>query len=141
MKKIYIVGSLPPPVHGVTQINSFIISQLNHQNVKIICFNLSTGKLIEFNFQRFFRIFTFLKVLVSYIFIVPFQQKCSIYFGLSGGLGQLYEIFFIFIARILGFRIFLHHHSFNYLIRKKIYTQSLTFFSGYKATDIGKRLT
>ena len=42
-------------------------------------------------------------------------RDCSLYLALSGGHGQLFDWPYVMIAKILGSRIFIHHHSFAYL--------------------------
>ena len=60
----------------------------------------------------------------------------TMYIGLSGGLGQIYEILFILLSRFLGKEIFLHHHSFAYLNKPSLITKLLTVAGGKSAKHI-----
>jgi len=60
----------------------------------------------------------------------------NIYIGLSGGLGQIYDLFFITVGTLFNSNIYIHHHSFAYLNKKSIITSLIIKSSKNSATHI-----
>jgi glycosyltransferase involved in cell wall biosynthesis len=54
----------------------------------------------------------------------------TLYMSASGGLGQVYELVFLLLARLCGMRVFLHHHSFAYLDEPRLLTRLLLRTAG-----------
>jgi glycosyltransferase involved in cell wall biosynthesis len=52
------------------------------------------------------------------------------YVALSGGWGQVYELLFIVLARLSGKELFIHHHSYAYLIAKSALTKLVMITAG-----------
>lgn len=133
--KIVFLGVLPPPVHGLSIINQSvhcildkvgIISQTIDLSPKTL--QRSAGPLLKRG----------LKALVEAIKLVirqhPNQQ--AMYIGLSGGVGQIYDLIFIGIARCLGLHLYLHHHSYAYFNNHSVLTSALVNIAGNNATHI-----
>jgi glycosyltransferase involved in cell wall biosynthesis len=59
-----------------------------------------------------------------------------VYLGVAGGYGQLYDIAFASLARLSGIRLFLHHHSYAYLQKRRPITAMLVRVAGPSATHI-----
>ena len=130
--KILIVGALPPPVHGMAMINKKMSTILS-KKTQIHEINISPMSKIE-SLQFIYKFINFIqKILWSLIY---FRRWDVLYVGLSGGLGQVYESFFIFLARLLNKRIFIHHHSFAYINKSKIHFRILCMLGGKKCVHI-----
>ena len=56
--------------------------------------------------------------------------------SVSGGVGQVYELAFLLLARLRGMRVFLHHHSFAYLDRPGMLTRALVRAAGDDAVHL-----
>ena len=56
--------------------------------------------------------------------------------SVSGGLGQVYELAFLLLARLRGMRVFLHHHSFAYLEEPTWVAQALITSAGSRVVHV-----
>jgi len=134
MRRIVIVGTFPPPVHGMSVANESIHRKLGfHQNNTTII-NTSTNALSRSMFSRLSRLRVISNALLRVSRLKP--ERDLLYIALNGGLGQLFDICFITIARINGIPCFAHHHSYAYLMRKKIITTLLLRAAGPETTHI-----
>jgi glycosyltransferase involved in cell wall biosynthesis len=61
---------------------------------------------------------------------------CTVYLSLSGGWGQIFELPFVALARVLKVRLILHHHSFAYVDRPRALTRTLLWTAGRHATHV-----
>ena len=130
--KVLMVGALPPPVHGMAKINQYMSLILNGKT-KVYLVNISPKS--QFTFIQF--ILKGLNAInKSFWSLRSFKKWDVLYVGLSGGLGQIYETFFILIARIFKKRIFLHHHSFAYINQHKIHFRILCLISGRQSIHL-----
>lgn len=124
---IFFVGPLPPPLHGFSSINASMLAQLSSlTDVKV--FNRAprlsscyTGKLT--NGLSIFR------SLVSFSYYLLKKKPTSIYMGLSGGAGQLVDLLFLIISKLTATPVFIHHHSFAYLNKKKCIANLFFYFA------------
>jgi glycosyltransferase involved in cell wall biosynthesis len=139
LKQICLIGAFPPPVYGASLVNAKINTaikrylsrkfNLNH-DINIVKINLAPPSLKRDWYVRLSRttsilagVFSFLKFLISNLI---HKEDTSVYIGLSGGYGQIYEVLFTLLARLFHAQIFLHHHSYAYLDRKFLPTDLLT---------------
>lgn len=51
-------------------------------------------------------------------FLLLRHQNHFTYVALSGGLGQVVDFFFLFVAYLFNSKVFIHHHSFAYIYNK-----------------------
>ena len=114
-RKIAIVGAFPPPLHGMSTINFRMHQFLEFRGYRPIVFNLSSNKLGRDWYLRVLRSFYVFKCLIKFSYFLLKNKHISVYLGISGGRGQIYEILFILLAKMRGCNLFLHHHSFLYL--------------------------
>ena len=134
--KIYLIGAFPPPVHGMSLVNAAIKKNVISLGIQPIVIDLSTSSLNRALYSRLFRIRKILRGLIKFIKIIVFDDGGTLYMGISGGLGQIYELPFICIGRLYRKHIFIHHHSYAYLHKKNFITKLLTLMAGHKATHI-----
>lgn len=110
---IYVVGQFPPPVHGFSLINKLMTEVIERKFNCVVKFDVAPrflfGPLIEF--FRFFR------------FILLDRTDKTLYLAFSGGLRQVLDGLFLFVALVRGARIIVHHHSFYYLNKKILYSR------------------
>lgn len=102
---VFFVGPLPPPIHGFSKINLYVLDLLKvkcHVSVYDVNPRLGFWKLIT--------------QLCSFAFcLTKIKKRKTLYLALSGGLRQWIDFLFIVIAKIFKVEIFIHHHSFAYL--------------------------
>ena len=106
---ICFIGPLPPPVHGFSEINRRMLSALRGKH-SVFVFDMAP----QSNQLSF--VSTWWRFLIQAL-----RNKPSIiYLALSGGSRQWVDMAFLLIARLRGIPIFVHHHSFSYLNKKKL---------------------
>jgi glycosyltransferase involved in cell wall biosynthesis len=134
-RKVCMVGIFPPPLHGMSAINLFIKKNLCKQGYPIII-NFSPGGLNKGFFNRIIKIPIFLIQFINLIINFLLLRIGPVYFGLSGGYGQIYDCFFVLITRIFCRDIYLHHHSYQYINEKKYISKVLFALVGRSAIHI-----
>ncbi|MFC1542964.1 glycosyltransferase family 4 protein [Candidatus Neomarinimicrobiota bacterium] len=83
------------------------------------------------------RLARLVRVLSGFIKLLKsIQQWDLLYISPSGGIGQVYDLFFILTARILKRRIILHHHNYEYLDRHSALTALLSYIAGPQAVHV-----
>ncbi|MBN1364098.1 MAG: glycosyltransferase family 4 protein [Syntrophaceae bacterium] len=135
-RRFFLIGPFPPPVHGMSMVNVVIRQQIGRHGVEPIVLNTSPKKLDRAWYARILRA---PKVLLglSKFFLSGFSKRPStVYMSISGGYGQVYEILFLILARILRSRIFLHHHNYTYLDKRSEITRTLMHIAGQEAIHI-----
>lgn len=136
-RKVYLLGAFPPPLHGMAYINASVRIELSkRRQAKITSLNIAPRNLSPSYVSRCIRFFYVCKEFFWFLLSAPIGVNSTLYVGLSGGMGQLYEICFIAVARIFKFSIFLHHHSFAYLNKPNCITRLMIKISGKKARHI-----
>jgi glycosyltransferase involved in cell wall biosynthesis len=133
---ICMVGAFPPPVHGMSVINAGLYERVRSRGAAPVVLNLAPASLSRTLFNRLGRCRSVAKALLRYLREVLAGRGTTLYVGLSGGWGQLYEALFVAIGRVRGARVFLHHHSFAYLDRRSMPTRLLAQLGGSSATHI-----
>jgi len=109
-RRVAFVGPLPPPVHGFSNICANMLVQLKARSPVEVFDRAPHTKNGAAN------IVTQLEQPCRYFASCLKHQEFSLYLALSGGLGQLFDWLYVLISKIFSQRIFIHHHSFSYLI-------------------------
>lgn len=132
---VCMVGAMPPPVCGLSLVNSLVREWLKAKklNPKIIDLPFTLNRSIC---SRLVRTEKILIAILLFLRVMVFDNSKQVYLSFSGGLGQLYDILFLLIARVFGQHIFIHHHSYAYLNRPSLITRLALFFAGHEATHI-----
>ena len=109
-RRVAFVGPLPPPVHGFSNVCAHVLDLLTARStVKV--FDRAAAPDVNVVLRRI----TQLLQPFRYIAWCLKGRDCSLYLALSGGHGQIFDWPYVMIAKMLGSRIFIHHHSFAYL--------------------------
>ena len=132
---VILVGALPPPVHGMAAVNEAIHRELRKHGAKIILIDVSAHSLQRSLGMRLTRLPRVLSGLAR-LLACPARHGDVLYMSVSGGLGQVYEIAFLALARMRALRIYLHYHSFAYLDRRNLITAALIRMSGPAAVHV-----
>ena len=136
VKGIFIVGTLPPPVHGNALVTAAVMKRLTSLGAKVTMIDLSADSINRSIFSRFARVRKIIFGLVKFIGKIIVHSDSVVYLAISGGLGQIYDFFFVCIARIFDLKIYLHHHNIGYINHHRTLTQYLFWMAGKTATHI-----
>ena len=134
--KIFLIGPFPPPTHGMAFINAMMRDRIISLGASCIILDTSPRTINRNLSARLIRITIVLFCLLRLFFYGLRTKTPVIYMSVAGGYGQLYDILFILLARLLRSQIYLHHHSYAYLNRKNRIFQLLTIITGKKAFHI-----
>lgn len=134
------LGDLPKPIHGMSVMNEKYL-QFLVPNIVINTAPSSFFRYFDSWTWKIFKLVLSFGVLVA-IFWARFKGERVCYRALNGGSGQIIDILYLGVLRTLGFRIFIHHHSFSYLRSRSLLFSILNFVAGSKATHIvlGERM-
>jgi glycosyltransferase involved in cell wall biosynthesis len=121
--KIAFIGPLPPPLHGMAYINGQVVARLTGGGVHCFVLNTAAVSIYGTVYGRLRRVLSVVRAAICLaIACSTWRRGGAVYMSLSGGLGQVYEIVFLWIARICGARVFVHHHSYSYIDKWKFLT-------------------
>ena len=134
-KSIFMVGSFPPPVHGMAAVNAAVHEQLVRVGRGATVINLAAKNLERSLAVKAGRIQRVMRGL-SHLLFSGGVRNATLYMSISGGFGQVYEILFLLLARLHNMRLYLHHHSFAYLDRPSWLTRVLTVVAGPASVHI-----
>ena len=126
---IVMVGAFPPPLHGMAVVNKAILDRLRSANASPLVIDVSAKDLDRQFLARLNRLPKVLYALFCLAFLRDLRGA-KLYISVSGGLGQIYEIFYALIARMRGMALFMHHHSFSYLNMRSTVTKLLIKAAG-----------
>lgn len=131
MSKLICIVDLPKPVHGMSNVNKMLVGRLGQEVVVInSCPSFAYkyfGTGLWFPIKFFYTLFVLLKL----FYILMFFGGGALYRPINGGLGQLFDVLYIFIFRVFRFKIYIHHHSFQYInSRSSIFSFLLWLLGG-----------
>ncbi len=135
-KSVCIIGVFPPPIHGFALVNDTMKNLIVNLDSKSSVFDLSSKSLSRTISKISIRFFIFSCIYPKYLLLSFLNKYHTLYIGLSGGLGQFYDLLILSIARITRQRIFIHHHSFSYLNKTNLLTYLVIQVAGKNATHI-----
>lgn len=111
--RVTFIGSLPPPYSGRTVMTLLIVDTLK-ANGPVRCYDWSTGKPLlglKLKLVRLWGAMTsILKVLLG-----SKGEGEVIYYPVSSGWGQLFDIAIVAAARLRKYQTVLHHHVYSYI--------------------------
>jgi len=132
---IFFLGPLPPPVHGFAAINQKMLAHLS-EKTEVHVFNTSPGLPHKHKHKAWLpwlpllRVLAWLRQFFPFLLLAMVKRPDALYAGLSGGMGQIFDAFYILAARLSGANIFLHHHSFAYVNTPKIHNRICLWLAG-----------
>jgi len=129
------VGAFPPPVHGMAAVNAAVRDALQQAGVTPMVIDVAAPSLDRSLAARLGRLPRVLRGL-GRLAGKRGLGHATLYMSVSGGLGQVYELAFLLLARLRGMRVFLHHHCFAYLDRPSLLTRALLRAAGDDAVHI-----
>lgn len=131
---VVIIGPFPPPMHGMANATAAVAEQLRPRcNLHVA--DISPGSLtrgLSYHLIKAGRVclaaFSLLKHAGA--------RGATLYIPPDAGLGMYYTTFFIILARLFRYRIFLHHHSFAYIDKRVALMALLARCAGSEAVHI-----
>lgn len=117
-KQVCMISIFPPPLHGMSLVNDYVRRRLTLNSLPLVI-DLSPRNLDRACIVRIGKIFRVLRGIVQFVSYLVRRKVGVVYLGLSGGNGQIYDVFFTAISRVFGRKLYLHHHGYEYLIRHK----------------------
>jgi glycosyltransferase involved in cell wall biosynthesis len=126
--------ALPPPVHGQALVNQAVVTRLK-QDTQIEIVNLSSRQLKKDLRYHLVRMFAVAKA-VHMLFEKSRENSRIFYTVVEAGNGIIYTLLLVAFARLLNYRVFLHHHASNYLLNFKRSFQFLLKYVGPHSVHI-----
>ncbi len=108
------VGMFPPPLHGMSLINEYVRSHVAQTDAPYVI-DFSPRKLDRSLFVRAGKLFRVAGCFAKFAVLMARGHIRCVYFGLSGGNGQIYDALFVGMSRLFRKKLYLHHHSYLYL--------------------------
>lgn len=131
--EILVIGPIPPPVHGYSVVTAFIVAKLG-EAARVAVVNIAPDGLVRNGRYHLQRVARAARALWQ---VMRKRRTCSrIYLAIAGGAGVFYDLPVALAARLLGYKIYLHHHSFSYINRRNRWTALLLAITGSGTTHI-----
>jgi glycosyltransferase involved in cell wall biosynthesis len=134
MKRVIFAGAIPPPLHGQSYVNKEMMRLLADKcDLRVL--NIGAESLDRSNIS--YHIGRIKRVLhAAFQLSTTRAPDWRFYMSAEGGLGQLYMILLVAIARAKGVRIFFHYHSFSFVERRSRLMSAVARFAGRRAVHI-----
>lgn len=127
---LFFLGPLPPPVHGFSAINQKMLTLLLEKTDVRVFDSAPAVQTANSKWQSVSKIFHSFRLLLAFLFLSIVKRPDSLYVGLSGGVGQVFDSLYILVARLAGANIYIHHHSFVYVNEVKPYNRFCLWTAG-----------
>jgi glycosyltransferase involved in cell wall biosynthesis len=139
------VMDLPKPIHGMSNVNLAVLNAAEEAGLKPKVINT-----VPSYASRFFSTKLWGGIKVGHTFMcyislfskLLFNSRGVVYRPINGGNGQVYDLGYILFCRLFLNKIYIHHHSFNYLNNRSFLFSTLNKLAGNTATHIvlGERM-
>lgn len=133
--RVCLVGIFPPPLHGMSLITDYMRRRIAEVDAPLVI-DFSPRTLDRSIRVRLGKVFRFVRGYAQFALLMITGQVRCVYFGLSGGNGQIYDTLFVGLARLFGKRLYLHHHSYQYLNEHRWIAKRLMATAGSEAVHI-----
>ncbi|MFT6835231.1 MAG: glycosyltransferase involved in cell wall biosynthesis, partial [Francisellaceae bacterium] len=145
VKTLIFLIDLPNPTHGMSNVNLAILTEFSKSNQKVKTINTVPSYAANFFTSRFWGVFKICHTLFCFLhFFVSstFNLGGVVYRPINGGYGQLYDLIYILMCRLFKNKIYIHHHSFDYLNSRSPLFEILNKLAGKCSTHIvlGKKM-
>ena len=131
---VIVIGPQPEPLHGQSRVTQIISSALQAR-CHVYIGDTSPGSLqrsVHYHRRKLVKVCKVLIALIRH----SRKPRRRAYISADSGLGLLYTALFSGLARLLNYKIFLHHHSFSYISQPMVLMKCAAFAAGYRATHI-----
>lgn len=132
--KVVFVGPLPPPGHGMANVNLQMVTRIA-EHTTVAVFGVQPPAL------RRGVVYHLMKAKQALIATAGMLRAriggaMTFYGSVDDGLGGLWTVLFTSIARLVGMQIFLHHHSYKYILHPTHVMRVLVLIAGPRAHHI-----
>jgi glycosyltransferase involved in cell wall biosynthesis len=131
---ICFAGPLPPPLHGMAAVNGAIVERMRTQ-ARVVALNAAPQRQPRGLFYHLAKATRALSIMVRIVATRGAGSR-SFYGSVDDGLGGLWTSAFALSARLCGYRLFLHHHSFRYVDQRRRIMGLLTTIAGQRCCHI-----
>lgn len=125
-KSALMVGHFPPPVHGMAVAFEALANELSRDLdvVRVVTSPNSLEPSASYHLVRLVRV-------VKAMFRLARHRYCCerAFFSVDAGLGLVYLLAMVGLARLLRYKCVLQHHSYAYLAKRSLLMQALAFVS------------
>jgi glycosyltransferase involved in cell wall biosynthesis len=130
---ILMIGPFPPPLTGAALMMEGI-AQKFRRAVRVETVNVSSVNL-DRNWR--YHLTRLKRMCLAFGLIIGHAREFNaVYISLSGGLGQVYDLALVAAARMFGYTLSIHHHSFSYIDRRSPVFALITRIAGNRALHI-----
>jgi glycosyltransferase involved in cell wall biosynthesis len=127
--RLTLIGPIPPPVTGQSVVASQMVSELKPHFARMRIANINVGE--DSGWRR--RAVS-LRKSVSALWSIPSSD--AVYIAVKAHRGMWLTTVAAGLARLAGARVFLHHHSYDYVQARKLRMVALTLVAGPHARHI-----
>jgi glycosyltransferase involved in cell wall biosynthesis len=113
--KLQAIGPVPPPVTGMTLFTERVLRQLQRAGPVSFC-NWSHSRPNVTPYAQAIRVWRSLGCMVK-LMLAGRAADSRLYLVANSRSGLLLTVVFIFVARLRGYRVYLHHHTYGYINR------------------------
>lgn len=132
---IVFIAALPPPMHGQSLVTARLAKDFSRLASRLVVIDTSPRTLTRSTSYHFIRILRHLVALFSVFRWSMRRDKC-LYTVVESGAGIVYNFAILTVARVFGYRLFLHHHTARHLKEESRFVGLLLRLAGSEATHI-----
>jgi glycosyltransferase involved in cell wall biosynthesis len=133
---VCVIGSFPPAASGQASVNAWFVHMAEQAGANVSTIDLSPRPGPATLRRRASRIPKVLIGLPRLMALLARKAVSSVYLGVAGGYGQIYDVVFASLIRLSGVPLFLHHDSYAYLQKRRRLTSMLVRIAGLSTTHI-----
>jgi len=134
-----ILADFPKPTHGMSNINNALRGEVISADYLPYTINTAPSYAAKYFGSKIWWIIkvvhTFYCFLKLFLVLVV-KPRVVVYRPINGGLGQFYDLVYIALCQLFVQKIFIHHHSFNYINKRSHLFSVLNKLAGKKAVHI-----
>lgn len=115
--KVVFIAQFPPPMNGLTYITRQLAQELEGAGHQLVVRNIASNvakRGLTFHLTRIAKTISACAAL-----LVNSTSAKFCYITTEGGFGLVYTLALASIARLCRYNLYLHHHSFNYISRRR----------------------
>jgi len=127
---VIMVGTFPPPVHGMSWVNESVRRDLLADGHDVRVINVAAKSLDRGLASRLTKLVRSFAGWGRLSRLRPPQSGVLLYLAMSGGIGQVYDGLFLLIGRFKRLRTVVHHHSYAYLDDDNLLTRAVINMAG-----------
>lgn len=113
-----------------------MIKQIESTHLDPIIFDSKSKSLYRSPLNILLRFLRMVKIIGVYTYLLTSNKISILYLSLSGGWGQIYELIIITVSKIFKLKVYIHHHSFAYLNKRRLLTNLIVNISSSSTTHI-----